>query len=140
MRSLRLSFVLLLLGGCDPKEDLPHCPSRPAFRVLISTEEGGKLPEDTEVSIRYGGNGEETFALKNPPPSPQVLFCSPSEEGKALACELWTDGAANVKITGSNLETYDEKLAAVADDCGILTTLMEIKLKPGKNTATGGPP
>jgi hypothetical protein len=140
MRRLFLLLWWLLPGGCGSPEDPPHCTSRPAFRVLIATEEGGKLPENTEVTIRYGGNGEETFSLRSPSPSPQVLFCAPSDEGKRLACELWTDGAANVKITGSGLKTYDEKLAATTDDCGIMTTLMEIKLQPEKNTTAGEAP
>jgi hypothetical protein len=53
-----------------------------------------------------------------------------------LSCELWTDGAANLKITAEGFQEYDEMLAATTDECGVQTTLLEILLSP-ENGAGG---
>lgn len=57
-------------------------------------------------------------------------------ETRVLSCELWTDGAANLKINAEGFQEYDEMLAATTDDCGVQTTLLEILLSP--ETGAGG--
>ncbi|MDW8249017.1 MAG: hypothetical protein RMJ98_06915 [Myxococcales bacterium] len=135
MHHLALALWLLLTTGCESTEEPPPCTSRPAFRLQISAEKGDRLPKDLKVTIHYGGNGEETFELSSPSPSPQVLFCALSSEETMLSCELWTDGAANLKITGTGLKPYDKRLAATTDACGITTTLLEVKLSSQSTSA-----
>lgn len=57
-------------------------------------------------------------------------------EARVLSCELWTDGAANLKITAEGFQEYDEMLAATTDACGVQTTLLQILLSP--QTGAGG--
>jgi len=48
-----------------------------------------------------------------------------------VVCELWTDGAANVKVKGSGYPTVERDLAAKQDDCGIVLTEEHISLELG---------
>jgi len=140
-----LPLLVFMAAACEP-EATHDCPGpRPAFRLQIRAESGQSLPGDMIVRVRYGGNGEESFRADAPSPQPQVLFCGAlggaagaagagSAAGatlEGLACELWTDGAADVTIEASGFEAYEEPLAATTDRCGVQTTLKEILLTPG---------
>lgn len=177
-----LLVLSLLAWACSPHSSDEPCPGpRPAFRVVIRAFDDRPLPADTEVRVKYGGDGEEVFQLAAPSPQPQVLFCAASQgtggaggaaggdggassasgasgqagaagssdpaggaggvggggaagsagavEARALQCQLWTDGAADVTIKAAGLATYERSLAAVNDRCGITTTLMELQLQ-----------
>lgn len=173
-----LSLLPLLAWACSTRDSDEPCPGpRPAFRVVIRAFDDRPLPADTEVRVKYGGDGEEVFRLAAPSPQPQVLFCAASQdaagaggasnasgasgqsgaagssdpaagaggvgggaagtagavEARALQCQLWTDGAADVTIKAAGLATYERSLAAVNDRCGITTSLMELQLQaPGE--------
>jgi hypothetical protein len=145
MRTLSLVPLMMLYAGCEP-EPAPTCPGpSPAFRVQVKAEGGGLLAPDTKIAVRYGGNGEETFQTNAPEPSPQVLFCAlipvgtTADKLEGVSCQLWTDGAAELKIEGTGFETYDRSLGATRGECGIETTLMEILLRPTPTEGTTPP-
>ncbi len=121
-------------GPCDGK-------NRPAFRLIL-TAGGAPLPGDLELRVRYGGGSEE-YSLSDPDSTPRVVFCAPatadggsapqntssgSDAGadagatpvppstiEALACELWTSGAATVIVEASGYQTIETRLEAEID-------------------------
>lgn len=143
---LRLSVAPLLLAAvaCSEQQAPPSdtCPGpRPAFSLHVERADGELLPADTTLTVSYGGSAQERFALDDPPTAPQVVFCRVVPEGaaldggvvdlasldagthiKALVCELWTDGAANVSVEASGLAPFTQTLVAQTDECGITTT------------------
>lgn len=138
MRPFPLFLTAFVLSACSAQNSPPDCPGpHPAFRLQISSEGGQELPMNTTLTIKYGGNGEESFRL-GAPHSPQALFCSivSTEDHpgtSSFTCELWTDGAAQVKVEAGGFQAYEKQLSAATDECGIVTTLMEIQLKPISN-------
>jgi hypothetical protein len=66
-----------LLSGCGP-DDRPQqtCSSKPDFVVTVHSELG-LLPEDTLISVVFGGEGHETYR-PNGHNARQVLFCEPT--------------------------------------------------------------
>ena len=105
------------------------------------------MPDDLRVTVRYGSGTEDYYAA-HPNQTPQVVFCKTGVENGGPAdasddqsvrdpgvyevvCELWTDGAANVKVKGSGYPTVERDLAAKQDDCGIVLTEEHISLELG---------
>lgn len=123
----------LLLAACSSEAapDRPQCPieTGPSFRVLL-VGEGGSLPEDTEIEVTYGA-GNEVYALGDATRAGKSVFCNPLPEDagaggvEAISCELWTSGAATIRVTALGYEAIEETLSAERDDCGIKLTEVE---------------
>lgn len=123
----------MMVAACSSKNDPAECPApHPTFRLTI--EAGGKpLPWNLEVEVKYGG-GVEVYDAAHPTVATEVLDCEPvtdvdagadasgSGKGKLLqlVCELWTDGAATVKVRGEGYPERELELAATSDDCGLV--------------------
>jgi hypothetical protein len=133
-----LAVAVGLAAGCekDPS-DGATCDRRPKPSFALQLESYGKaLPPDTELLVTFGA-GEERWKLAAPPQRPRVVFCTVGNvaeggvdaaedsgddagqgEVRALRCELWTDGAASVTISGGSFEALERALVAERDDCG----------------------
>jgi len=123
----------MLLTACSAKDDPAQCPApHPTFRLTV--EAGGKpLPWELEVEVKYGG-GVEVYDAAHPSIAMQVLDCKPvidadagadassSDKGHLvrLVCDLWTDGAATVKVRAEGYPEQELELSATADDCGLV--------------------
>jgi len=114
--------------------------------MLTVRAEAGLLPDDTLISVKFGGDGHETYS-PNAHNARQILFCEPtyvspggqgaggatSSENHAFAgagdagepsvatiaaigCELWTGGPARVTVSAYDLET-SQVLAPKDDVC-----------------------
>jgi hypothetical protein len=136
-----LLLTCLLAGGCSsdagPEQSCPRTPA--AFHVLIRAA-NGVLPDDTVVSVRYGGSAVEQYYVSDPPSEPEVLFCKavdndggppgvgdasppPFQEIEALACDLWTNGAAIVTVAASRYPVVERQLEPHTDHCGVSETV-----------------
>lgn len=78
--------------------------------------ESGTVPEDLVLEVRYGGGVEEY--RRTDPATPRIVFCEDSVDGgfDAVRCDLWTNGAASITVTGSGLSTMRRDLSATFDD------------------------
>jgi hypothetical protein len=124
--------------------------AHPAFLVTFQASDGEPLPSTTRVTVRAGG-GTETFDASLPPSvCSSMIFCrviladdagapdggdTPSDAGchvtgdagvgsptvAAIACSLWTDGAADVMVDAPGFLPLDRALKAKTDECGIVT-------------------
>jgi hypothetical protein len=147
LRLIAWATCARLASACSPAEPSPTCsPPHATFRLFIDAV-GKPLPDDLRVTVRYGSGTEEYYA-PHPDQNPQAVFCktgvgdggaadasgdeSPSDPGVyEVVCELWTDGAANVKVKGSGYPTVERDFAAKQDACGIVLTEEHISLEPG---------
>jgi len=135
-----------LLSSCGP-DDRPQqpCASKPDFVLTVRAEQG-LLPDDTLISVKFGGDGHETYSPSGHN-ARQILFCEPTyappggnagaggatssenhafggadDAGAAVAtiaaigCELWTGGPAWVTVSAYDLET-SQALAPKDDVC-----------------------
>ena len=50
---------------------------------------------------------------------------------EAVVCDLWTDGAATVKVTAQGYSDTEQDLKAESDDCGLKLTPETITLEQG---------
>jgi hypothetical protein len=148
--------VLLVLPGlacsAGTAEPPEACPKREAAFRLELTAAGGDLPADTEVRVRYQGSQEESYDLRGRGAVQNEDVCcvasavslselprvpcpggSPSDAGRARAlyCELWTNGIAEVTVTSSEYPELSSTLEAVRreDDCGLETTSVRLVLE-----------
>jgi hypothetical protein len=135
-RCLAAIGLAVSIGGCE--EDPVDCPgNRASFRVLVFAEEE-PLPTDTIVRVKYGA-GLEEYRLDQPTQS-KTMFCElamrdggllQADAGppvEALLCELWTGGAATVTVTAGGYPDIEQELDAKADECGITTKDVSIRL------------
>ena len=131
-------------SGSSPSD--PTCPAgdRPAFHLVIDAA-GAQLPPDTAIEVVFGG-GDETWTLAAPAAGKSV-FCKPAGTGDAgvsdgdegdagdaggaaaIACDLWTSGAAEVKVRATGWATLDRELTAESDACGLVTTQVTLSLE-----------
>lgn len=130
---LRPSWILAValhtsgLVACSSESatEREPCPksAAPSFRVEITAEEGA-LPEDVRVEVTYGA-GYELYALDDSSRAGKSVLCETTEDAsgvEAISCELWTSGAASLKVSATGYEPIDETLSAERDECGIKTT------------------
>lgn len=142
---LRRPFAFVLLAAIfvpacsDESEPGPVCSDAnlPAFRVRITCEDGA-LPDDVRIEVTYGA-GNEVYELDDDTRANKAVFCKPEPADaaapEAVVCDLWTSGAATLKVTAEGYETIDEMLSAERDECGIKLTEIERKLEKEKADA-----
>jgi hypothetical protein len=151
-RSLTASLLVAVVtaaafgSACSPSSPAETCPpsySHATFRLTVKAEEA-LLPPQVIITVKYG-SGQEIYDAEHPNQSPQVVFCeqvqadggaiegdaSASGSMEAIACDLWTDGAATVKVTGQGYADIEQDLKAESDDCGLKLTLATITLEQG---------
>lgn len=140
---LRRPFAFVLLAAIfvpacsDDSEPGPICDdaSLPAFRVRVTCEDGA-LPDDLRIEVTYGA-GHEIYELDDDTRANKAVFCR-AQSGdagapKMVLCDLWTSGAAGLKVTAEGYETIDEMLSAERDECGIVMTEVERTLEREKS-------
>ncbi len=153
VRLLSLFVLALSVGGC-PGHSAPRpepCPQqRPAFQVILGA--AGAWPEALTVEVTYGGAQTATYSWAagaendvvccearsaSDPNLEGAVDCSiglrprVSDAGAAheqrLVCELWTNGAARLRVTSSSYADLVEALAAEQDEelleCSTLATV-----------------
>jgi hypothetical protein len=105
--------------------------------LVVRTENGGPLPADTRINVRYGGNQEgEPYTLGGTA-TPQAVFCEEdttaggasgtpgngasdgaggataepamSDDVLALRCRLYTQGPARLDVTATGYEPIDDQ-------------------------------
>ena len=123
-----------LLGACGPdkRPQEPWCDG-PSFNLVV-TAEGGPLPPDTRINVRYGSNQDGEPYTLGQPAFPQAVFCDEdqgpagesgqsgaggaggapgverSELGvQALRCRLYTQGPAHLDATASGYQPIDDQ-------------------------------
>jgi hypothetical protein len=140
----------VVLPACSSEEPLPAaCPPRKAAFRLEITAEDGALPEDTSLDVRYQGS-HEAFELRSAARQNEDVCCRPvaaplssmpgvecpggrapdAGQVRALYCELWTNGIAEITVTGGDYPDITRTLEAVAreDDCGLETQSVRVVL------------
>lgn len=131
-----LSSAVLSCTTSAPEEQAP-CPRRgPTFRLQITASEGD-LPQDTALSVEYGGSNVERYSLRRGNGTNQSVCCraaevvsgalpavlcdAPQDAGlatthgstpPALHCELSTNGAARVEVLGEGYAVLEQTLQA----------------------------
>jgi hypothetical protein len=93
---------------------------------LVVTAEGGPLPADTRINVRYGSNQKGEAYKLGQQASPQAVFCeedttgasaggagnAEGDEVQALRCRLYTQGPASLDATGTGYQPIkDEPLS-----------------------------
>lgn len=144
-----LVLAAAALGACNPGEEPGRCPDEvpPTFSITIRADEG-PLPEDTVLTLRYGG-GVEIYDLAKPGKSHSVLFCDPKRASDgtagasgaagaggapdgfatdALSCDVWVEGAATIEVSGGGYPVLSQKLEGETNDCGPRTVEAELIL------------
>ncbi|MGC4091772.1 MAG: hypothetical protein QM756_28595 [Polyangiaceae bacterium] len=148
MKYSHLVWTALACGflGCGPDaKPQQTCAGEPDFVVTVSSALG-PLPEDTLVSVTFGGDGHETYQ-PNAHNERQVLFCEStrvSEPGaggaggaasqdqllagaggahpitestiESISCELWSGGPAHVTVVAGALQ-HSAVLTPHSDVC-----------------------
>lgn len=141
-------LCLLGLSACDEGGGGgpgPSCAQAgPAFRLLLRAPEG-PLPADTRVRVTYQGNLHESYGgvrthdnedlccrrHSEIPSHFDSTSCHPdagvsisSLAGtEAIACDLWSNGAAQVEVSASGYETTVQELEAEVDEaCQTIVT------------------
>jgi hypothetical protein len=71
-----LAVAVMLAVACGDDTPEPSCRSVPDFIVDISSV-AGRLPENTVVSVTFGGGSVEVYSPAVPH-DPVVLFCTPN--------------------------------------------------------------
>lgn len=127
--TIALALFAPFFAGCSDESEpsRPACPSTtgPSFRVTITSEDE-VLPSDTQVEVVYGA-GHEVYSLDDATRAGKAVFCEPSAAfdaagAPAISCDLWTSGAASLKVSAEGYEPIDETLSAERDECGIKLT------------------
>ena len=144
----------------DGPSDEVNCPKPlPAFRVRV-TAFGGPLPADTKLSVHYGAADEE-YNVGEQDVAHDSVFCKElstragdagveggvdgdggsGDSPLSLDCELWTQGSAEIKVTGGDFPPLNQQLEAELNgpaSCGTVKTVdYEVELTPGD---AGAPP
>jgi len=156
-RIFLLSALVAAACGPDRRPDQP-CDG-PTFNLVV-TAEGGPLPADTRINVRYGGNQDgEPFALGDEGIR-QAVFCeqsvggaasepstttagaggapsdTPSVDGvQALLCRLYTQGPARLDVTASGYQAIDD-LPLSLDSKVHCNVPFEVVLMPEKPKTT----
>jgi len=136
--------LVLMVGACSSPDPV-DCPSHPTFRLTVDAEDG-HVPGDVEIDVLYG-SGEEIFDATDPDASLKVVFCKLERTGREdggteagdggaegpisqVVCDLWTDGAATVRVTAQGYPETIRELEAERDDkCGLVLTEERITLE-----------
>jgi hypothetical protein len=136
------------LFGCGPDKRPEEPCDGPSFNLVV-TAEGGPLPADTRINVRYGSNQKgEAYALGQQI-SPQAVFCEEDRgdageggasqggaavtaglprEVQALRCRLYTQGPARLDATASGYRPIkDEDLLYKKPYCELET---EVQFEP----------
>jgi hypothetical protein len=136
----------IVVAACSTKNN-QQCAapsSHPAFHLTVRAPGGKPLPAQLVLTIKYG-SGEEIYDAEHPNQTPQVVFCKQVQEGgspeggaadasnnaEEIVCDLWTDGAANVKIEAEGYPKMERDLSAEVDECGLKLTEATITLQEG---------
>lgn len=142
------AFIALASGCSESPDPEVHCDAHPAFVVLV-TVPTGTLPQNTTITITFGGSGTETFGLVGDGPH-KALFCDwalrdgtkiPKPDAatdgaaplpEALSCELWTGGAANITIAADGYQPIVNMQLEAKNDasCGFKTVNETLPLAP----------
>lgn len=133
-----LAFAQACSSGGD---DDVVCPApQPAFKVLLRAS-NGNLPADTSMEVKFGA-GVETFELASSDTFLETVRCRLSEvdggdwdagteDVPAVSCDLWTQGAASVKVLATGYPPLEEALTAETGECDeIMTVEEELVLRP----------
>lgn len=155
VRLLSPLVLALSVVGC-PANSTPRpepCPQqRPAFHVVLGA--AGPWPDSVTVEVTYGGAQTATYSsatvaendvvccearLANDPNLEAAVDCAiglrPEEPDAAaddrrdlrLVCELWTNGAARLRVASSTYPDLVESLVAEQDEefleCSTLATV-----------------
>lgn len=133
-----LAAVVLGCSEDDPKE---ACAARAAFHVVVHAD-GAALPAATLITVDHGA-GTEEFRLDSPSNSPEVLFCDPlyadadaasdasTADVSSLSCELWTQGATEVKVSAPGYPLVERQLEVETEDGCIRTVHVDLLLDAG---------
>jgi len=144
-----LAPLLIFSAGCRANGPPAECSGEPAFVVTV-TAQGGKLPADLELEVRYGGSQAPETYQRRSPHRPEVVFCSLDAEAggaggagsdsaagapgaggevsESLACRLWTEGPASVVARGGG---YPPVLLDLRVDSELCTVVESIELIRG---------
>lgn len=151
-RSLTASLLVAAVTAaalglaCSPSSPAETCPppySHATFRLTVKAE-GTHLPRKVMITVKYG-SGEEVYDAEHPNQSPQVVFCDQVQEdggviggdasaagaADSVVCDLWTDGAATIKIKAEGYADIERNLKAESDDCGLKLTQATVTLEHG---------
>lgn len=138
-------MVWLGVTACGPGKRPPEGCDGPSFNLEV-TAEGGPLPADTRINVRYGSNQEgEPYALGQHARK-QAVFCEEdtndggapaasadsaagagqagasgadtgtSAEVWALRCRLYTQGPAQVDVTATGYVPVEGRALSFDDD------------------------
>ncbi len=137
---MRFSPLLLALSstfiGCGPDKRPEEPCDGPSFNLVV-TAEGGPLPSDTQINVRYGSNQRGEAYKLGQRTSPQAVFCeedtaAPLSEGgagpgaagqagapptaeppprdvQALRCRLYTQGPARLDATATGYQPIEDE-------------------------------
>jgi hypothetical protein len=145
LTTLGASLAALALGTSACSSSTPETCEPPnahaTFRMTVKAP-SGPLPDKVIITIKYGGSGEEIYDARFPNITPQVVFCKQEREGgveqdasqpdmEAIVCDLWTDGAATVKIEAEGYADLERNLKAETDKCGLKLTEETLTLEVG---------
>ncbi len=155
--SIACACSALACSNDDPMNQAACPKPLPAFSVKITAMDGA-LPADTKVSVHYGAADEE-YTLGEEGVAHDSVFCKElttragdagAEAGAdagtsgaplSLQCDLWTQGSAEIKVTGGDYPPLEEQLEAELNgppECGTVKTVeYDIELTPGD---AGTPP
>ena len=127
---MRFSLMLIVLSGaltgCGPDKRPEEPCDGPSFNLIV-TAEGGPLPPDTRINVRYGSNQRGEAYQLGKRASPQAVFCeehtaAPAAEGgagasqggapsdvQALQCRLYTQGPARLDATATGYQPIEDE-------------------------------
>ncbi len=132
--ALLAAFLPACSGETEPGSPCPDV-TWPSFRVSLVGEDDA-LPADLRVEVTYGA-GHEIYELDDDTRANKAVFCRTEPEDAAVAqavvCDLWTSGAASLKVEATGYATIDETLSAERDECGITLTEVVRVLEREKN-------
>jgi hypothetical protein len=70
-----VSAAVAALGGCSTDHPQPTCPrNQPAFRLQLTAPDG-RLPANTQLTVNYSGNRQETYSLATGGPMNTDVCC-----------------------------------------------------------------
>jgi hypothetical protein len=143
-----------MMGCSSGRAQSQPCPRAVAAFRLELTAVDGELPSNTVLEVRYGGQQSGSYSLSRPtltnedvccrsaevtrPPLPEVRCGAPPLDGstahtRAILCELWTNGLAELKVTAQGYPRLDRVLQSrlASERCGVETVDVEVQLTHG---------
>lgn len=154
MRSWLASLHLLAIGttaigACGPDKRPEEPCDGPSFNLVV-TAEGGPLPPDTRINVRYGSNQKGEAYRLGQQTSPQAVFCdedrntlpgvgganlggaAPAEtdarDVQALRCRLYTQGPARLDATATGYQAVEDEPLSF-DEKPYCQVLFEVELR-----------